>query len=628
MLNYLDEWEKENLGKRLDYVRWLLIFFMLLIIFRFIQLQIFQYKKWNTIASENKIRTIRVLASRGLILDRKGRILAGNRPGFNITVIPADIDQSTIQQLSAILGMSGSELEKKIKEIKRWSPFEPIMIKRNLSWEELAQIEENLRKFSGVDIEFQPLRTYPEGEVACHLLGYIGEISSEELNKPEFANYKMGDFIGKAGVEKFLEKELQGKAGFKFKIVDARGRERSEELVAIDLKPKPPEAGKDVHLTIDLELQRFAHNLLQGKTGAIVMLSTKTGEVLVMESSPGFNPQVFSNPLQKEEWKRLEQDPAHPLYNRAIQGNYPPGSIFKLVVALAGLEGKYITPETEVKCKGIFRLGRAQFKCWRENGHGIVKFRRAIVESCDVYFYTLGNLIGIDQISRFAYMLGLGLKTEIGLDQESRGLLPSTSWAEKVLKQVWNPGDTISASVGQGYILVTPLQAAILAMVIANEGELYRPIIVQKLSSIDKNKAYPPELIQKLGVAKENWLLVKSAMTGVVNEPKGTAYWTVRSNKVQIAGKTGTAQVVKLKQFEGVSESKIPYQFRDHAWFIAFAPAENPEIALSVLVEHGGFGSSGAGPLAKALVEKYFELYPLSRPSSQTEAESKAKKSN
>jgi len=612
MPRYLDEREKEKLGERLRIFRWVIFFFGILILFRFWQLQIHQGEKWQLIAKENQIRKIRIPASRGLILDRKGRLLAGNRPGFNITIIPADIDQDTINALADILGFNAEELKKWIKNNQRWSPFVPIKLKENLSWEELAKIEERLRNLSGVDIELEPIRTYPQREVACHLIGYLGEISPKELAQEEFKDYHLGDMVGKSGIEKIYEHQLRGIDGYKFKAVDAQGKERSSEILkGLNLNPQPPKPGANIYLTIDLELQRYAQKLLDGKKGAIVMLSVKNGDVLVMASSPGFNPEIFINRLHPERWKKLEQDPTHPLYNRAVQGIYPPGSVFKLVVAIAGLEEGEVAPFKKIKCKGIYWLGKKAFGCWKKNGHGRINLEQAIIQSCDVYFYQLGLKLGIDRIAKYANLLGLGLRSGIGFKNEKSGLIPTAYWKEKFKGEKWNPGDTLNCAIGQGYVLVTPLQSALLAMVIANEGKLFKPRVALRVESSKGDiQEIPPQLIQQLNFSKATWKIIKKAMLGVVNDPKGTAYWTARSAKVKIAGKTGTAQVIKLKKFEGKKLEEIPEKFRDHAWFIAFAPFDNPQIALSVVVENAGHGSTGAAPLAKKLIEKYFEIYP------------------
>lgn len=613
MQRYLEEFEKERVVRRLRIYRWVVVATGIFLLFRFTQLQIFQGGKWRMVATENQFRKVRLFANRGQFLDRKGRILAGNRPGFNLAVIPADINIRTIDQLTAILDMPAENFRKKIKENLSGARFLPMTIKQNLSWEELSRLEEHGRELSGIDIEYRPLRSYPGLEIGCHVLGYIGEISSAELLQLKYADYQQGDFIGKAGLEKIFEKYLHGTPGYRFKIVDAQGRERPPDIIpGVSLKPQAPTPGRDVTLTIDLDLQTLAQSLLVGKAGAIVMISVKDGEILAMASSPTFNPEVFSNPFHPEEWKKLETDPAHPLYNRAIQGVYSPGSVFKLVLALAGLEEKTIDPVQKLRCNGIYYFGGLPFKCWKKLGHGTIALQDAIIQSCDIYFYQRGVQLGIDRIAYYANLLGLGLRTGIDLPSENSGLIPTSSWRENVRKEKWHPGDTVSASIGQGFILVTPLQAAMLAMAIANQGELYKPVILRSISGVSETELqeFRPRLMQKVNFSPETWKLVREAMTGVVNDPHGTAYWGARSSKVRLAGKTGTAQVVKSKKFEGVAEALIPMEFRDHAWFIAYAPAENPRVAVSVLVEHGGHGASAAAPLARTMVEKFLELYP------------------
>jgi len=612
MQRYLEEFEREQVVKRLRLFRWVVLGVGILIMFRFWQLQIFQGAKWRILATENQFRKVRVLAGRGFILDRKGRVMAKNRPGFNLAVIPADVNQKTIDLLAGTLNARAQDLAERIKSGRRWSPFVPVTIKENLSWEETSQLEEHFRDLSGVDIEYRPIREYPQSEVACHVLGYIGEMSPLELEQPEFASYQMGDYMGKAGVEKLFEKWLRGKDGYKFKMVDAQGRERPPSIIpGVIFKAKEPAAGKDVRLTIDLDLQELAGSLLKDKAGSIVMLSVKDGKVLTMANSPTFNPQVFGNPFHPEEWRKLETDPSHPLYNRAVQGMYPPGSTFKVIDALAGLQEKVVDPDQKLRCKGVYYFGGIPFKCWRKGGHGAIALANAIIQSCDIYFYQLGHRLGVDRIAQYANLLGLGMKTGIGFPNESGGLIPTSAWREKVRGEKWHPGDTISVAIGQGFVLVTPLQAAVLAMVIANEGELFKPVILEEIQGVpaqELNK-YAAKMIQKVNFSPDTWKLVKTAMSEVVSNPSGTAYWGARSDKVKIAGKTGTAQVVKAKRFEGMSEKDIPVKFRDHAWFIAYAPADNPRVAVSVLVEHGGHGASAAAPLARTMIEKYMELY-------------------
>ena len=557
-------------------------------------------------------RKVRVIASRGLLLDRKGRVLAGNRPGFNLVILPSDAKEATIARLAKLLGEPEDMLLNRIKESKRWSPFVPAILKEYLSWDELSRVEEHIRELPGVDIEYQPIRRYPGGDMACHILGYIGEISPTEMGKPEYAGYQMGDYTGKSGLEKMFEKWLKGTDGYRLKIVDAQGRERPQDLIpGLKFEPRPPAPGKNVRLTLDLNLEQLAQDLLKDKGGSIVMLSVKDGEVLAMASAPTFNPEVFSGAIRADDWKKLETDPDRPLFNRSIQGAYPLGSVFKLVEALAALETKVIDPEQKLPCTGIWMFGNIAFHCWRKGGHGMIALTNAIIQSCDIYFYQIGNKLGVDRIAHYSNLLGLGLTTGIGLGGESGGLIPTAAWRENVKGEKWNAGDTISVAIGQGYVLVTPLQAATLAMIIANEGKLWRPMFLKEVEGVapEEYQEFSPMLNQKTVFNERTWKIVKEAMAGVVSNPSGTGYFGARSTKVTIAGKTGTAQVIKLKEYQGMNEGAIPVRYRDHAWFVAFAPVENPKVAVSVLVEHGGHGASAAAPLARSMIEKYFELY-------------------
>jgi len=612
MERYLDQFEKERVVSRLRIFRWMMIAAGALIIFRFFQLQVLQGQKWRMLATENQFRKVRVVAGRGLLLDRKGRILAGNKPGFNLTVTPADADSKTIFKLAQFLELPERELKLRITASRQFSRFVPVTVKKDLSWEELSRLEEHLRELSGVDIEYRPVRSYPLAEVGCHVLGYIGEVSPSELTQPEYAGHQMGDYTGKAGVEKLFDKWLHGTDGYKFKVVDARGRERPPDAFSgIRLDPQPPVAGKDVSLTLDLELEQLAQELLKDKAGAIVMISVKDGEILAMASAPTFNPELFGSSVHPEQWRKVETDPAHPLLHRAIQGAYPPGSTFKPVLALAGLEDKVIDPGQKLPCRGVYMFGRIPFKCWRKHGHGRMSLPEAIIQSCDIYFYQRGVQLGIDRIAHYANLLGFGLRTGIGLDSESSALIPTSGWRENVRGEKWRPGDTVSASIGQGFVLVTPLQAAMMAMTIANEGELYKPVLMRRVPGVPEPeyREFRPKLIQKLNFSSQTWKIVKGALADAVNTPHGTGYWGARSDKVKIAGKTGTAQVVKSKFYEGKSESQVPLEFRDHAWFVSYAPADNPKVAVSVVVEHAGHGASAAAPLARAMIEKYMELY-------------------
>lgn len=609
----ISEFESRLLEPRLRAVKWIAAVVMLLLLGRFWHIQILHGGEWAIIAHHNQIRRIPLLAPRGKVLDRHGVVLLDNRESYNVTVIPEDVDDKTIDILASCLGATPESVRKSIKNKQQWSPFIPVAIKEDISVEELALLEERLRVLAGVDIEIKPQRNYPEGPVASHMLGYLSEITAQELESDNFPGYRMGELIGRDGLERLTEEDLKGQDGFKYKLVDARGREVQPfpgQDRLIGLKDNPPRAGNNIYLTIDFDLQKEAERLLSGKTGAIVMMAVHTGEVLAMASSPAYDPEVFIGRMYKKEWKKLKSDPGHPLLNRAIQGQYPPGSVFKLIVAASGLENGTLTPKSKYRCLGTYRFGKKKFRCWREWGHGVLDLEQAIVQSCDVFFYNAGKELGIDRIAETAHKFGLGLATGIDLLSEKPGLIPTTSWKEEYIKEPWIPGETIPCSIGQGYVLLTPLQGALIPSVIANGGKLYRPQLIKRIEDIEGNaiKDYSPQEYAKDIISEEARSVLSSAMTGAVNQRKGTAYWTARSDKIKIAGKTGTAQVARLEATKAGAGEEISDELKDHAWFVAFAPAEEPEVAIAVLVEHGGHGSTGAAPLAKSLLEKYAEL--------------------
>ncbi len=613
MALHLSESESRWLEPRLRFLKWIAVGVLVLLLGRFWYLQILHGGEWKAIAHHNQIRRIPLLAPRGKVFDRHGRVLLDNRESYNVTIIPADVDEKTLSILASCLKSTTKAIRDTMKRNQQWSPFVPVAIKEDISIEELSLIEERLRSLAGVDIEIKPQRNYPEGPVAAHVLGYLSEITAEELDDPEFSDYRMGDVIGRDALERLMEEHLRGQDGFKYKLVDARGREVqqfSDQEKLLSLKGKPPRAGNNLVLTLDLELQKEAEELFCDKAGAVVMMAVDTGEILAMASSPSYDPKVFIGRMYQEEWKRLESDPSHPLLNRAIQGQYPPGSVFKLVVAAAGLEHGIITPESKFKCRGKFKFGRKTFRCWRKWGHGKIALEQAIVQSCDVYFYNLGKELGINRIAETAHKFGLGLPTGVSLLSEKPGLIPTTFWKERTLKSTWIPGETIPCAIGQGYVLVTPIQAVLIPCIIANRGMLFRPQLVKRIEDIEGNviQEFFPEEYANNVIPEDVSELLARAMTGVVNDKRGTAYWTARSGKLTIAGKTGTAQIARLEITEGKKEDEIPYELRDHAWFVAFAPAEEPEVAVALIVEHGGHGSRGAAPLAKSLLEKYAEL--------------------
>jgi penicillin-binding protein 2 len=565
-------------------------------------LQVIKSDELKLQAENNRMRVVPLKAYRGKIFDRDGREIISNRPSFNLSIIPEYIkDMDRI--LSLIASRVKIDAEKIKREIKNDStPFQSIIIKKDISWDEVAFVEEHSLDLPGVFLEIEPMRNYLYGETGSHIFGYLGEITKTQLEGLKASDYRLGDFIGQYGIEKRYESILKGKRGSKYVEVDVAGRELKV------FKQIDPDFGYNLYLTIDVELQREAESLFEGKNGAVVAIDPRDGGILAMVSKPSFNPNMFAGGVPKEYWSNIINDAYKPLQNRAIQGQYPPGSVFKIVTAAAGLEEGVITPDTTIDCPGYFKLGKKSYRCWRKNGHGRMNLRNAIIQSCDVYFYTVGFRLGIDRLSRYAFGFGLGSLTDVALEGEKAGLIPTEEWKESVKGEPWILGETISASIGQGFNLVTPIQMANMIAAVANGGTLYRPKIIFKAEAADKKliKDEDSKIRGRLSVSQKTLDMVRDALHGVVSDPRGTGRASGIKG-IEVAGKTGTAQVIRMADMDEKEDEDIPYEFRDHAWFAAFAPYENPLIALAVLVEHGGHGGSAAAPIAGKLIKSYVE---------------------
>ncbi len=576
----------------------------LLLIGRLFFLQIIQGERFTYLAENNRIRLKKIPGTRGMVFDRKGQLLIDSRPSFDLLFVPEDAQEpeTTLRRLAGFLGRDEGELLGLLEENKERPPFEEMVLGRDIDWRTLVAVETHQLDLPGVTLRIRPRRSYLLNSMAAHLLGYMGEIGPKQLKAQKEKGYGMGDEIGQFGLERRWEELLRGRTGGQQVEVDALGR-RVRVLHEVEDVP-----GHSVFLTLDRDLQETAYEALQGKQGAIVVLEVNSGAILASVSTPAFDPNVFARGVTGEEWRALGQDRMHPLNNRAIQGQYPPGSTFKIVLAIAALEEKVIDPDTQLQCRGSMAFGNRAFRDWKKQGHGAVDLHKGIVQSCDVYFYQLGQRIGIDRIAKYARALGLGEKTGIALDDEKPGLIPDTEWKMRRFGQPWFPGETPSAAIGQGYITVTPLQMANLMATVANGGTRYRPWFVRRVESLDGTliREYGPEKIRSLELKENTLKHVRSALADVVNSGSGTG-GRAKSNMVVIAGKTGTAQVAEMRGAYVKSE-QLSYLVRDHAWFVAYAPAENPVIAVAILVEHGGHGGSAAGPLAKKVIEKYFSL--------------------
>ncbi len=600
----LDTRRMEDLQERQRYFKTFTGIAFFLIILSLWSLQVIKGSEFKRLSENNRIRIRDNPAERGMILDRKGRALAHNRPSFEVYLIPEDLreDQYTVKQVAGYLNLSEDELKSRLKGIKRRFAFRPVKIKSDIDWKELAMLESNRIYLPGMLVDVRPRRFYPYGELAAHLIGYLGEIDEDELKGAK--NYRLGSFVGKYGMEYQWEADLKGRDGGQQVEVDAFGREIKP------LRRVEPTAGNNLISTIDIDLQMIAEEAFKDKNGALIAMDPKTGRILAMVSKPSFDPNLFAHKISQEDWRALMENPHRPLQNKGIQGQYPPGSVFKIITAIAGLETGAITPQTQLTCTGFYNYGNRNFRCWKDGGHGSVNLHRAIVESCDIYFYQVGLKVGVDNISRYANEFGLGKKTGISLPHERPGVLPSSFWKRKYLGVSWYSGETISFAVGQGYLNVTPLQLALLISAIANGGKLYLPQVVERVENPSGEilREYPPVELGRVHISEKNLRIIQEALLGVVNEPQGTG-WGCALKEVKVAGKTGTAQVVRMPDnFKRGDMNRMPLRFRDHAWFVAYAPWEDPKIALSVLVEHGGFGAAAAVPIARKVIEGYFKI--------------------
>ena len=583
-----------------------------IVVIRLVYLQILSHEHFATLSEKNRVNIVPIPPTRGLIFDRNGVLLAQNLPSFSLEIIPEQTENldATLAGLSQLISISTDDLESFRRRLKQKRPFESIPLRFRLSQEEVARFAINRYRFPGVDIQARLTRDYPFGKVASHVIGYVGRINEDELNELDPSNYSGTTHVGKTGVEKSYENILHGTVGYQHEESNARGR------VLRVLQRIPPKPGRDIYLTIDMDLQSVAELSMEGKRGALVAINPKTGEVLAMVSVPAVDPNVFVNGISSKEYKELQDDPDQPLFNRALTGQYPPGSTIKPFMALAGLEYKEVTPDTNVLCQGSYSLpgDTHRYRDWKRAGHGLMNVTTAIVHSCDVYFYQLSHDLGIDRIYKYLSYFGLGKKTGIDLPGELPGLLPSREWKRATRHEVWYPGETLISGIGQGYNLVTPLQLAEATAILANRGRVIQPHVVHAIQ-VSHNGELEQEMPLPEGkvpiASPKNWDTVISAMEDVVNTPEGTAYGVGRGAQYLIAGKTGTAQVFGVKQNERYKAKDLEERLRDHALFIAFAPADDPEIAVAVIVENGGHGGSAAGPIARAVMDRYFSSKPV-----------------
>ena len=593
--------EQENpvdIQRRLPFLAAFIVVFILVLFTRLWFLQVVKGDYYYDLAENNRIRPIKIRPPRGIIYDRYGRPLVENVLAFDISIVPEDAQDinATINKTASLLRMSAGSIRSALDDAADTrSKYEPVKIREEAPWEAVAIVESHQDELPGVIVEPEHRRHYPYGGLGSHQLGYIGKVSPAQRKKEQA---ELSLLTGQGGIEKTYDKFLRGASGRRMIQVNASGTKVK------DLGIEDPKPGMDLYLTIDLDAQRAAEEALGDRAGAVVAMDPNTGEVLTLVSRPNFDPNLFPRGISPKDWVKLANDPSHPLYNRAIQSVYPPGSTFKVIVSLAGLDPGAIKLDDKVTCNGFIKSGKHTFRCWKKEGHGTLSFHRGLVESCDVYFYTMGERIGFDRIARYAQNLGLGAITGIKLPDEKPGFIPTSTWKKDRLGESWYPGDTYINSIGQGFIQVSPIQACQLIGAVANGGLFYRPNLVLQTRNRATGtvKQASPERKGRVVLDSAALEAVRKALIGVVSEPGGTGHGAL-TPIATVAGKTGTAQVIAQKD----PGKKLFGKTQDHAWFIAYAPAENPRIAVAVLVEHGGHGGAAAAPIARRVIEEYMK---------------------
>lgn len=589
-----------------------------LLVYRYFNLQILQYESYRVQSDRNRVHLQSIGPTRGLIFDRNGVLLADNRPSYTLTVVKervGDLDAG-LALLQELLQIETDDIEKLRQLLGAGRPFEQIPLKFRLSPEDIAILAVNRYRMPGFEVKAELARYYPQGEYFAHAVGYVGRINEAELKALDAVDYAGTHVIGKTGIERYYEDLLHGAVGYENVETNARG----EVLRVLDRTDPLP--GKDLILNIDATIQKVAHDALQGKRAAVVALDPRDGAVIAFVSTPGFDPNLFVGGISGKEYRLLNESPDLPLYNRATMGQYPPGSTIKPIVGLAGLEYEVVTPSTVINDPGYYRLpnDRRNYRDWKRGGHGRkIDIHIALEQSCDIYYYDLAYKLGVDQIHEFGDLFGLGKPSGIDLPVERPGLLPSREWKRANRNEPWYPGETLNIGIGQGYMLTTPLQLAVATAAIANRGKLLQPKI---LKSVSGEVPDPPETTQFEIKNPVNWDTISTAMEAVVHGARGTARGISKDVQYRIAGKTGTSQVVGIAQGEEYDSELIAERNRDHALFIAYAPAESPRIAIAVIVENGEHGSTTAAPIARTVMDAY--LLGIFPPPPEAEAEAEA----
>jgi len=583
----------------------LVIGLLLTLLLRLATLQIVEHRHFTTLSTDNRVRVEPQPPTRGLIYDRNGVILAQNLPTYSLEIIPEQVKElpATLTSLGKIIAITDNDLSRFARLKKQRRRFDSIPIKVRLNEDEVAKFAVNRHHFPGISVKAKLLRDYPLKELTAHVVGYVGRINERELKRIDNSDYSGTSHIGKTGVERYYEDQLHGQVGLRQVETNVLGR------VIRVLQNTPPSPGQDLHLTLDAKLQRVAVEAFGEQLGSVVAIDPNNGDILAIVSKPGFDPNLFVEGISQKEYSALQTSEDKPLFNRALRGQYPPGSTVKPFIGLAGLEYGVVSYDQRKFCGGYFQLPNHshKYRDWKKTGHGSVDMSIAITQSCDVYYYDLSVQLGIDRIHQFLQQFGFGERTGVDITGELGGLLPSREWKKAARNTSWYPGETLITGIGQGYFLTTPLQLASATATLAAGGKRIAPRIVQSVKEMTDDQPKPVALNETISIphnTEQNWNNVVHAMSQVIEGQRGTAR-RIRSEHYRIAGKTGTAQVFTVKQEEKYEEDKVAKKMRDHALFISFAPVKNPRIAIAVIVENGGHGGATAAPIAKRILDQY-----------------------
>ena len=597
----------------------MLLFVVLLmtgLLARMYQLQVVEHDVYTTLSDKNRVQVQSVPPPRGLVYDRNGELMAENRPVFSLTIVPeraAPIDE-TLARLGGIIEIADEDLErfrKRLNEPRR--PFQEIPLFYDLGEADIATMAVHRHEFPGVEVTAELVRYYPHSDLTAHALGFVGRINREELNRIDPVNYAGTNYIGKSGIERFYEEVLHGRVGYQHVETNARGR------ILRVLERENPVPGADLELHLDLRLQRKAHELLEGRRGAIVAIEPATGGILALASVPGFDTNKFVTGISVADYRALSESIDKPLFNRALRGQYPPGSTIKPMMAVAALDSGVTTRDRKIWDPGYYQLreGGRRYRDWKRSGHGWVDLKDSVAQSCDVYFYDVAVEMGVDTMHKYLSAFGFGEDATLDVSGALSGLLPSDDWKRAMRDERWYPGDSVNMGIGQGFFLATPLQLATATALVANRGEWVEPRLLKDIRGERSAEEFLPEETHNPLVLKdpENWEYVVDTMEEVMHGAKGTARRTGRGANYRMAGKTGTAQVFSLGQDEEYDAEEVRERLRDHALFVGFAPADDPKIAVAIIVENGGGGSSVAAPVARGLFDAWLEEFPAAEAS-------------